>query len=1078
MWKTTRLALLAILLASSARAQWIVDGVRVSNSGTVWEAPLGRSDGAGGMFVVWADNLGMGIYAQRLDADGTPKWTSGGVAVCSGVAAPQRPQLMGDGSGGFIVVWNDFRSGTSHIYAQRIDSNGTAQWAANGVVVCSAPGGQICVVTDLAGGVVVTWADYRAGSDIYAQRINGLGFALWPFNGVAICAETGAQDSPVIVNDTMGGLIIAWSDARAGDSFIDIYAKRVTYDGANLWSSGGVAVCVAANTQFTPLIASDGSGGAVIAWQDERVGGLEDDIYAQRMNSGGTPQWTANGVAVCTAAGYQALNRLTTIIPDGSGGAILTWEDSRAGFGISHVYAQRMSGNGVAQWAANGVGLCTTVGNHQSPMITADGAGGAIVSWHDSRSGPYYDVYAQRVSSSGGAQWTPDGVALCTAPGNEASTCIVRDGSGGAVVAWLDDRSGGNDVYAQRVLGDGSAVSFTVNSAAEGNATGTLWEAIAQANVIPGVQTISFNIPGPGPHLLDGETNVLPAITDALTIDGFTQPGASPNTNPVGSASNAQIKVEITGPSGYPGLVFQAPGTLRGVAISGFDAPVQVESPGVVIEGNYIGTNASGNQVGLHQQWIGVRVLGNACRIGGVLPAARNVIGNCYLSAIQIDGAANTQVYGNYIGVGADKVANIANRTGVQLIDDATGARIGSNSIGSSLYSWNPAESNLIMWNNWGVMIDGANSTGNLIIGNSMLWNSIATIDLGNDGVSPNDAGDVDTGPNRLQNHPDLTSAVGTQITGTMTGAPNQSLFLHFYWSPGCCTNAAHYMGGTTVTLNGSGTAPFTYSAAGPIPGGSLINATATDTNGNTSEVSFPVGYYNTPAGSPRLVTLMDLDGNMYGTATFSNVIGTGNTATTHPFSPTVPATGFSLANPNDPQNYFNVTTDASYTGGIDVCLNYDENNAPGYEANLVLLHYDGSMWVNVTMSRDLVNNKICGHVTSLGAFAIGAVITTAVNDHGLPGRFALHANVPNPFNPVTSVAYDVPAGGGDVHISIYDVAGRFVRELVHEHRPAGVFSVQWNGDDDRGQRVASGVYFYRMRAGGFAETRKMVLLK
>ena len=62
--------------------------------------------------------------------------------------------------------------------------------------------------------------------------------------------------------------------------------------------------------------------------------------------------------------------------------------------------------------------------------------------------------------------------------------------------------------------------------------------------------------------------------------------------------------------------------------------------------------------------------------------------------------------------------------------------------------------------------------------------------------------------------------------------------------------------------------------------------------------------------------------------------------------------------------------------------------------------------------------------------------------------------------------------------ISIYDVAGRMARELVNEHRNAGTWSVQWNGDNSNGQRVASGVYFYRMRAGSFVETKKMVLLK
>jgi hypothetical protein len=96
----------------------------------------------------------------------------------------------------------------------------------------------------------------------------------------------------------------------------------------------------------------------------------------------------------------------------------------------------------------------------------------------------------------------------------------------------------------------------------------------------------------------------------------------------------------------------------------------------------------------------------------------------------------------------------------------------------------------------------------------------------------------------------------------------------------------------------------------------------------------------------------------------------------------------------------------------------------------------------------------------------------------GTPRTFALHANAPNPFNPITTIQYDVAADGADVNITIYDVSGRLVRALVDEHRAAGTWSVQWNGDDDRGGRVASGVYFYQMRAGSFVETKKMVLLK
>jgi len=103
---------------------------------------------------------------------------------------------------------------------------------------------------------------------------------------------------------------------------------------------------------------------------------------------------------------------------------------------------------------------------------------------------------------------------------------------------------------------------------------------------------------------------------------------------------------------------------------------------------------------------------------------------------------------------------------------------------------------------------------------------------------------------------------------------------------------------------------------------------------------------------------------------------------------------------------------------------------------------------------------------------------TTAVETPRTPDAFALYPNVPNPFNPATTVRYDVPATGGHVTITIYDVNGRLVRTLVNEVQAPGEKSVTWNGRDDNGTSAASGVYFYKMRAPGYVMTRKMVLLR
>jgi Right handed beta helix region/FlgD Ig-like domain len=96
----------------------------------------------------------------------------------------------------------------------------------------------------------------------------------------------------------------------------------------------------------------------------------------------------------------------------------------------------------------------------------------------------------------------------------------------------------------------------------------------------------------------------------------------------------------------------------------------------------------------------------------------------------------------------------------------------------------------------------------------------------------------------------------------------------------------------------------------------------------------------------------------------------------------------------------------------------------------------------------------------------------------GLPTRFSLRQNYPNPFNPTTTIAYDVPRPGADVEISLYDVAGRLVTILVDEQKMPGRYQVHWDGHDRRGQPVASGVYFLRMKAGTFTETKKVLLLR
>ena len=101
----------------------------------------------------------------------------------------------------------------------------------------------------------------------------------------------------------------------------------------------------------------------------------------------------------------------------------------------------------------------------------------------------------------------------------------------------------------------------------------------------------------------------------------------------------------------------------------------------------------------------------------------------------------------------------------------------------------------------------------------------------------------------------------------------------------------------------------------------------------------------------------------------------------------------------------------------------------------------------------------------------------TGIAEVPSPG-FALHRAVPNPFNPQTAISYDLPRSA-TVTLTIHDLAGRLVRVLIGgEERGAGSHSIAWRGSDDQGRQLPSGTYFYRLEAGDYVETRRMMLIR
>ena len=389
-------------------------------------------------------------------------------------------------------------------------------------------------------------------------------------------------------------------------------------------------------------------------------------------------------------------------------------------------------------------------------------------------------------------------------------------------------------------LGSADAVTLVVNSSGDGVDVNpgdglcddgfgdcTLRAALEEANVKAGTDTIAFNIPGAGPHAIQ-PTSPLPVISDPLVIDGYSQPGASANTNPSGLGSNAVLMIELDGTSAGPdatGLQITAGGTIvRGIAINRFDRDgilLRVNG-GNVVEGSFIGTDVTGTSAlgnGESGVWIS-NSDGNT--VGGASPAATNLLSGNGVRGVLISGSSSGNVVeGNLVGTDLTGTVALPNgMVGVNIVDAPRnmvgGTTVGGRNVISGNWkgieiSQDAATGNLVRGNLVGTQVDGAGAlgngsagivvaggaggnvigggevgssntiahnggdgvrvvsgTGNAIDLNSIFSNEQQGIDLNDDGPTSNDPGDTDAGANRGQNFPEIISA-GIDFDGELT---------------------------------------------------------------------------------------------------------------------------------------------------------------------------------------------------------------------------------------------------------------------------------------------------------------------
>jgi hypothetical protein len=465
-------------LNSSGQKMWNPDGVLLSTGDFDSPAVLRMvADGTGGAIVVWDDvrdgDIG-NIYATRITSDGTIPlaWPEGGLPVRVAPASQTQLTVDSDGNGGAYVGWMDdhIMETGRNICAQRITINAGLAWSDTGIVVCDTTGDQEApkLCPDGQGGIYMVWEDKRIdyNADLYIQHMNSAGQKLFPeAQGRMLIDGPARQSEPRIVNDESGNAIVMWLDTRndVQNLFNDIYAQKITSNGTFLWTTGGAPVCTEPSDQTQARFDTDGTGGIVVSWMDERNGNEtpNNNIFAQRINSNGTPVWTTNGKPVCEMNGYQFFP-LVRAFPSYT---LIAWGDERTGSpGIYYQKVNNTDGNPVL--SPNGVTLVWGIsGNADHVKMLASGQNKFFIFYQDLREGPKgYQAYVQMIDENGLTYLAQDGVKICPDPtfnlqkGQELID-VCTDGNNGALAVWQDHRDSniyGSQIYAQRVTSSGT----------------------------------------------------------------------------------------------------------------------------------------------------------------------------------------------------------------------------------------------------------------------------------------------------------------------------------------------------------------------------------------------------------------------------------------------------------------------------------------------------------------------------------------------------------------------------------------------------------------------------------------------
>ena len=460
-----------LLLNSLSIAQWSSDpGVNLQISDPTGEQVLPKIAGTsdGGCYISWFDlrSGSYAVYMQRLNSTGDPQWTADGLLISD---HPQNTSLVDydlttDANDNAIVVFTDIRNaGNLNVFAYKIDTLGSFVWGADGISLSGTtdfqPNPKVTVTTE--GNAVVVWTNFSTPSKIAAQMLAPDGTKLWGTNPIYFESTTGHGYSvPDVVPGTSGSVVMSWEDVSGSfpSQTINLFTQQILSDGSFGWGTSPVEITNTAGIPFYefPEIKSDGNGGAIFYWYDDRDFNNLFSSFVQWVSSDGTVHFPANGSEVSTNGTTHHLNP-TVAFDQSTNETYAFWVEQNSTQSMAGVFGQKFASDGTRLWTNSGKQLKAMDGNTVLSLSSLASGGNEYVYYLEEINNSFtHLVKAFSIDTDGNFNWSGNIILPSTVVSTKSR--LVSDISSNAMskLAWSDERNDGGGIYAQNINADGT----------------------------------------------------------------------------------------------------------------------------------------------------------------------------------------------------------------------------------------------------------------------------------------------------------------------------------------------------------------------------------------------------------------------------------------------------------------------------------------------------------------------------------------------------------------------------------------------------------------------------------------------